>query len=73
MTENKDLVMVPDIIEDWDESMGIFSYFVKWSESAVNIGFNEVLNVLTYVFVDFYFLFGSWFGVSSKIVNKSVC
>lgn len=63
VAEDEDLVVWPYVIEGRDEMMRVFGEFVERSQFDLDVGSDEVLNVLSYKLVDFDFVPRGRFGV----------
>ena len=70
--EDKELVFWPYLVESGDKVIGVFGDFIDWSEFFLDVGSNEVLDVLSDELIDLYFFFSGWF-VFWHFVDRSKC
>jgi hypothetical protein len=60
-TEDKNLIMIPDLIQRSHESVWILGNFIQRSEPGLYVVLDKILDVFPYEFVDFDLVF--WVGL----------
>ena len=71
VSENKDLIVGPDVVKRRDEGVAVLAAFVNGTDFIPHIGLDEVLNIFPNIFIDFHFLLNRRLAFLHEGVNKS--